>query len=93
MNENVRTREISSRNLKIRTRRVNAELFALVYACFPDVHTGETSKIRIGTSTRKRKLFLFLVLLLVFISCMLTLGSSCARAFPCAYEPGLMLQL
>ena len=36
----------------------------VAYACFPDVHTRETSKIKI--STRKREKFPFLVVALVF---------------------------
>ena len=30
----------------------------VVYTCFPDVRTGETSKIKISTITRKRKMLL-----------------------------------
>ena len=36
------------------------------YACFPNVHTGETNEI--STSTRDRKMFTFLVLVRALIS-------------------------
>ena len=50
------------------------------YACFTNVYTGETKEISI--STRERNFF-FLVLVFVFISCIFTLGFSCAYA--CVY--------
>ena len=53
-----------------------------VYACFPDVDTGETSEI--STGTRQRKVFLFLVLALVLISWLVypeIVSCACARVF------------
>ena len=49
----------------------------VVCACFKDVHTGETSKVRMHTSIIKRKMFLFLFLRLCL--CLFLLHK---------YEPG-----
>ena len=47
------------------------------YACFTDVHTGETNEIGKGKERKgKENVYFFLVLVLVFISCMYTLNFS-----------------
>ena len=61
------------------------------YACFTNVHTGETNEIDINASTKERKMFLFLVFVLVLISRMFTLGFSCTCScvYACVYFTSL----
>ena len=49
----------------------------VVCACFTDVHTEETSRIRMNASTRKRKMFLALIAL--------GFSSTCAYIYTCSY--------
>ena len=62
----VHTRELSTRKWKVPVLKVDWWQQQFTYACFTNVHTGETKEI--STSTRERKIFLFLVLVLVLIS-------------------------
>ena len=71
--DGTRTRSKHAYSRDVHTREICTESYThgdhnrVVFACFTDVHTGETSKIGITTNTRKRKIFILLVLALVLI--------------------------